>query len=421
MVIRYNEMFTGTEATITFFGLAFMLVCSSIYIILYNFNRRKKAEKGLQESRELISLLFNHVRDYAIFMVDKEGEVLTWNQGAEQIKGYKKEEIIGKPISVFYTDEENARGEPAMNLKMAEIDGRYESIGLRKRKDGSEFYADVVFTAMRNKQGELTGFIKITKDITIQMRAQEELSKALSREKELNEMKSRFVTLASHEFKTPLAVILSSTNLIEKYQDAASTDKRLRHVQRIKSNVNNLKQLLNDFLSLEKLEEGMIRNEPASTDLMKMAEEAMQDMEEACKDQQRIGLEVKGGIREIAVDQQLLRNILNNLLSNAIKYSPEGSLIRFLVEFDEDKVRITITDSGIGIPPEEQEQLFQRFFRAKNTTGISGTGLGLSIVKKYLDLMGGTISVESQPGKGSTFTIILPAAPVFRDQVHPLR
>ena len=276
----------------------------------------------------------------------------------------------------------------------------------------------MVFTATRDEEGNLTGFIKITKDITVQMQVREDLSKALARERELSEMKSRFVTLASHEFKTPLSVILSSVNLIEKYQDDASADKRWRHVHRIKSNVNNLRQLLNDFLSLEKLEEGVVRNEPVRTDLVKLSEEAIQDLEEACKDGQQMALEVTGNVHDVFLDQQLLRNILNNLLSNAIKYSPGGGLLRFRLEFAGDLVTFAVTDQGIGIPPEEQEHLFERFFRAKNTTGISGTGLGLSIVKKYLDLMDGTISVESQPGTGSTFTITLPAKVASRDEIQ---
>jgi two-component system sensor kinase FixL len=426
MAIRYNEMFTATterlrDAILTLLALTFTFLFSAAYVVFYNLKRRKEAEKGLQESKDLVSLLINHVTDFAIFMIDPDGIILSWNQGAEQIKGYKKEEIIGKPISLFYTDDDIAKDEPAYNLRKAGEEGRYECIGLRKRKDGSVFYADVVFTAMRDEQGILTGFIKITKDISVQMKVREDLSRALARERELNEMKSRFVTLASHEFKTPLSVILSSTNLIEKYQDEASADKRLRHVQRIKSNVNNLKQLLNDFLSLEKLEEGLVRNEPVRTDLVKLAEEATQDMEEACKDSQRLELEIVGNIYEVFVDQQLLRNVLNNLLSNAIKYSPGGGLIRFRLEFAGDQVQFAVADQGIGIPPEEKEHLFERFFRAKNTTGISGTGLGLSIVKRYLDLMGGAISVESRPGTGSTFTITLPAKPVLRDEVQPIR
>ncbi len=406
------------EAIFAILALSLTLLCASIYLILYNFNRRKRAEKGLRESRDLVGLLVDNVTDFAIFMVDKDGMILSWNRGAEQIKGYRQEEILGRSISIFYTDEDNAKGEPAYNLRKAGEDGRYECIGLRKRKDGSSFYADVVFTAMRDDEGNLTGFIKITKDITVQMTVREDLSKALARERELSEMKSRFVTLASHEFKTPLSVILSSVNLIEKYQDDASIDKRLRHVHRIKSNVNNLKQLLNDFLSLEKLEEGVVRNEPVRTDLMKLAEEAIQDMEEECKDGQQMALEVSGNVREVFLDQQLLRNILNNLLSNAIKYSPGGSLVRFRLEFAGDLVIFAVADQGIGIPLEEQEHLFERFFRAKNTTGISGTGLGLSIVKKYLDLMGGTISVESRPETGSTFTITLPAKVASRDEIQ---
>jgi len=411
-----RKLLKGTIFTIL--ALSLTLLCASVYIILYNFNRRKKAEKGLRESRDLLGLLIDNVTDFAIFMIDPEGIVLSWNRGAEQIKGYRQEEILGRSISMFYTDEDNAKGEPAYNLRKAAEDGRYECIGLRKRKDGSTFYADVVFTATRDEEGNLTGFIKITKDITVQMQVREDLSKALARERELSEMKSRFVTLASHEFKTPLSVILSSVNLIEKYQDDASADKRWRHVHRIKSNVNNLRQLLNDFLSLEKLEEGVVRNEPVRTDLVKLSEEAIQDLEEACKDGQQMALEVTGNVHDVFLDQQLLRNILNNLLSNAIKYSPGGGLLRFRLEFAGDLVTFAVTDQGIGIPPEEQEHLFERFFRAKNTTGISGTGLGLSIVKKYLDLMEGTISVESQPGTGSTFTITLPAKVASRDEIQ---
>ncbi|HWB94510.1 MAG TPA: ATP-binding protein [Puia sp.] len=397
------------NAIVTLLALALALLVASGFIIPYNLDRRKRAEKGLQESRDFAGLLVSNVKEYAICMIDPDGIVLTWNQGAEQINGYTREEIIGKPISVFYTNEQNARGEPVYNLGKAGVEGRYECIGLRKRKDGSEFYADVVLTAIRNEDGKLTGFMKITKDISAQIKVREDLNRALVRERELNEMKSRFVTMASHEFKTPLSVILSSTNLIERYNGPEMADNRLRHIHRIKSNLNNLKQLLNDFLSVEKLEEGIVRNDPARTDLVKMAEETIQDMEEACMDGQRIELEVRGEAQDVLMDQHLLRNILNNLLSNAIKYSPASSLIRFRVEFTYDWVRFSVADQGIGIPEKDQPHLFERFFRASNTGGVPGTGLGLSIVMRYLDLMGGTISVESQPATGSTFTITLPA------------
>lgn len=386
------------------------LLISGGLIIYYSRTRRKQAEKKWLESKNLTGVLISHVKDYAIFMVDPDGKVQNWNSGACLIKGYTEQEIIGRSISIFYTDEENARGEPAHNLRMAHQEGRYECVGLRKRKDGSQFFADVVLTALYDEKGTLTGFIKITKDITAQIKIREDLGKALTRERELNEMKSRFLALASHEFKTPLSVIQSSVNLIEKYQAPEMADKRIRHIDRIKSNVNNLKQLLSDFLSLEKLEEGLIHNDPVRTDLVKMANEVMQDLEEARKDGQQIQMDIDGTSRDFPVDRHLLRNILNNLLSNAIKYSPPGSPIQFRLDFEENTVKFSITDHGIGIPPEEQPHLFERFFRAGNTGGISGTGLGLSIVKKYLDLMGGSISVKSHPDEGSTFSISIPAS-----------
>jgi len=385
-----------------------LLIAAFTLLILYSFSSRRAAASDLEELEQHFGFLVRHVKDYAIFLIDPEGRVKSWNKGAEQIKGYTESEIIGQPISVFYTDEDNRLGEPYQNLQRALEQGRYESVGLRKRKDGSIFYADVVFTPIYDDKKILKGFAKITRDITDQKKAEEDMINTLRREKELNEMKSRFVTLASHEFKTPLSVILSSVSLIEKYPDADQQDKRLKHIHRIKSNVNNLKQILNDFLSLEKLEGGIVQNCPAETDVALLTREAIQDMDGSLKEDQHIQLQTEGTPRLIPVDIQLLRNILNNLLSNAIKYSPESTTVDCTLYYQPATVDIQVRDRGIGIPLEEQQYLFERFFRATNSTGISGTGLGLSIVKRYLDLMGGHIRLNSVPGEGSTFTVTLP-------------
>jgi PAS domain S-box-containing protein len=390
------------------FLLIIGVLCLAAALILYQFSRRRGVERTLQESQARFDWLVRHIKDYALFQLDAGGHVMSWNEGARQIKGYTEEEALGQSIAIFYPEEENQRGEPAHNLKMAAEQGRYESIGRRRRKDGSIFWADVVFTAMYDDEGVLTGYIKITRDITEQRRAQQETEQALERERVLNEMKSRFVTLASHEFKTPLSVILSSVSLIERYDGPEMGDKRLRHVHRIKSNVNNLKQLLNDFLSLEKLEEGVVKNNPGPADVVKLVEECVEDIEESCREDQRMSLEVRGGPAEVFVDGHLLRNILNNLLSNAIKYSPGGTPIEVILNFGGDMLFVSIADRGIGIPEEEKAHLFERFFRASNTSGISGTGLGLSIVKRYLDLMGGSIGMEGRPGGGTVFTISIP-------------
>jgi two-component system, LuxR family, sensor kinase FixL len=384
------------------------LITAFVLFIVYSFVSRKADAGDREELEQRFGFLVGHVKEYAIFLIDPEGRVKSWNKGAEHIKGYTESEIIGQPISVFYTDEDNRLGEPFHNLQRALEHGRYESVGLRKRKDGSIFYADVIFTPIYDDKHILKGFAKITRDITEQKKAEEDIMNTLRREQDLNEMKSRFVTLASHEFKTPLSVILSSVSLIEKYPDADQQDKRLKHIHRIKSNVNNLKQILNDFLSLEKLEGGIVQNCPTETDLVHLTREAIQDMENSLKEAQNIQLHTQGSPRLVYVDIQLLRNILNNLLSNAIKYSPESTTVDCMLSYQPATVDIQVTDRGIGIPPEEQQHLFERFFRATNTTGISGTGLGLSIIKGYLDLMGGQITLSSVPGDGCAFTVTLP-------------
>ena len=391
-------------------GLGIWLLLAGLILFgLYHFSSRKVAESDREELEQRFGFLVRHVKDYAIFLIDPEGRVMSWNKGAEQIKGYTEAEILGQPISVFYTDEDNQRGEPYLNLRRALEEGRYESIGQRKRKDGSVFYADVVFTPIYDDKNVLKGFAKITRDISDQKKAEQDMAETLRKEKELSELKSRFVTLASHEFKTPLSVILSSVSLIEKYPDTDQQDKRLKHVHRIKSNVNNLKQILNDFLSLEKLEDGIVNNSPVQTDLDELFRGVIRDMEEALKTGQTVHLHTVGEPRSLMVDAQLLRNVLNNLLSNAIKYSPEESTIDCLLTFHAETVDISIRDRGIGIPEDERPHLFERFFRATNTTGTSGTGLGLSIVKRYLDLMGGDIRLSAEDDGGSTFTVTLPA------------
>jgi two-component system sensor kinase FixL len=409
LVLILAAIFNPRQTITLPFGLGILfLLFTLFFLLLYNFTGRKAAENERRELEQRFSFLVRHIKDYAIFFIDPGGNVMSWNEGAQQIKGYTAAEIIGQPISLFYTEEDNRQGEPFKNLKKALEDGSYESVGLRKRKDGSVFYADVVFTPIYDEKKILKGFAKITRDITHQKKAQEDIQITLQREKELNELKSRFVTLASHEFKTPLSVILSSVYLIEKYPETGMQDKRLKHTHRIKSNVNNLKQILNDFLSLEKLEGGIVSNNPGEADLLHLTREIIQDMEEAFKEGQQVRLSTEGPPRTIFVDTHLLRNVLNNLLSNAIKYSPDGSSIDCFLIYHPATVDIQFKDRGIGIPPEEQDKLFERFFRATNTTGISGTGLGLSIVKRYLDLMGGSIHLTSIPGQGSIFTVTLP-------------
>jgi len=214
--------------------------------------------------------------------------------------------------------------------------------------------------------------------------------------------------MASHEFRTPLSTILSSVSLIEKYKEEEYAEKRTKHVNRIKSSVNNLTGILNDFLSISKLEEGKQGFSTSEIQTVEFFRSIAEDMQAIAKNDQKIIYEHQGNDGIIVLDPQVIRNILINLVSNSIKYSSEGMKIMITSKFEADYLVFEITDFGIGIPEEEQEHLFERFFRAKNVTNIQGTGLGLNIVKKYVELLKGSIMFTSKPNIETTFTVTLP-------------
>lgn len=235
-----------------------------------------------------------------------------------------------------------------------------------------------------------------------------ELRKAFEKERELNTLKSRFVSMASHEFRTPLSTILSSADLLEMYTTEEQQDKRLKHTTRIKSAVNNLISILNDFLSLSKLEEGKIEISPVEFNLEGFCEEVMDDVQALLKPGQVFQHHGLRSDTVIFLDKKMLKNILINLFSNAIKYSDPGKTIDCFVEIKDNELWVSVQDHGIGIPEEEQQHLFTRFFRAHNAENIPGTGLGLNIVKRYIELMNGRINFESILGEGTTFHIHIP-------------
>ncbi len=247
---------------------------------------------------------------------------------------------------------------------------------------------------------------ELQQEIQIRRKAEQQARQSLIKEKQLNELKSRFVSLASHEFRTPLSTVLTSVTLISKYIE--HNDKSLKHINRIKSAVHNLTGILNDFLSLDKLEDGKVQNNPVEFDLRTLAEDIIEEMQTVAKSGQVIRHEHSGKGDPVWLDKQLLKNIIINLLSNAIKYSKEDQVIRFTTDLADDLLTIAVRDEGIGIPESEQSQLFERFFRAKNAVNIQGTGLGLNIVKRYVDLIGGNISFNSKLQEGTTFTVTIP-------------
>ena len=239
--------------------------------------------------------------------------------------------------------------------------------------------------------------------------SQTELNAALEKEKQLNEIKSRFVSMASHEFRTPLSAVLSSASLISKYTKEDDQEKRNKHIDRIKDSVKHLNDILEDFLSLGKLDEGRISTDPHEFNLPEMITETLAEVKVVLKPGQKFNFKYEGE-EKINADKKLLRNILINLISNAAKFSEEDSPITVSAKNDNEINSITVTDKGLGISQKDQEHLFTMFYRASNVTNIQGTGLGLHIVKRYLDLINGTVHLQSTLGKGTSITITFPNA-----------
>jgi signal transduction histidine kinase len=245
-------------------------------------------------------------------------------------------------------------------------------------------------------------------DNTSKKRIEKNILNMLRKEQELNKLKSSFISMASHEFRTPLTAISSSAMLIGKQNGSGEEDKRLKYVTQIKKNVENLVVILNDFLSLGKLEEGKVLPKPCSFDLIDFSKSIIQEVTPNFKDGQDINFIHDKSEVLVWLDQKLTYHLLINLLSNAIKYSPKDKNILLSISNRNERVILKVKDEGIGIPLEDRENIFQRFYRAHNTNNIEGTGLGLNIVKQYVELMNGHVSVNSKINGGTTFIVELP-------------
>ncbi len=273
---------------------------------------------------------------------------------------------------------------------------------------GKQKYLRAELHCQKDAKGQVEKVFTVVQDITDQKNAERQLEQALKKERDVGLLKSRFVSIASHEFRTPLTSILASAGLIDMYRERGQLDKQIKHVGRIKSSVDNLTSILNDFLSLEKLESGKIDVKTMPVDLLTFIAEVREEVSLMKKNQE---IEhAHEGDNMVDIDPHLVKNILINLLSNAIKYSPDAETIQLLTAKNKGGLQIQVVDHGIGIPEEEQQQLFSRFFRASNANTIQGTGLGLTIVKRYVDLMNGTISVVSRENEGTTFMVEIPQA-----------
>lgn len=416
----------------------------------------KKLYGSMEEDQSRMNALFEHATE-GIILANSKGEIVLVNPAAEQLFKFTREELIGQPVEMlipsrFLTHHDTYRRQfhaSPSNRRM----GHGRDLFARD-KTGNEFPVEISLSHFRQKnESYVIAFIiditqrkeaetrmtrqreqleKVSHEIRllnsgletkVQERtlilkealqeleqSQKDLSDALDKEKELNEIKSRFVSMASHEFRTPLSSILSSASLLARYTKTEEQDNRNRHITRIKDSVKHLNDLLEDFLSLGKLEEGRVQTQTDEVHLKDFLEDVVDEMRAILKAEQELKVLCEC-VTAVYTDKKLLKNILINLISNAVKFSGVDGKIAILARPVDGNLELSVTDNGLGISEEDQQHLFTSFFRGKNVVNIQGTGLGLHIVKRYADLLNGSVKLQSELDKGTTITLVVPLAP----------
>ncbi len=404
------------------------------------------------DASHMVSLFENATE--GIILTDQRGRIVLVNPAAEKIFGYASSELVDKTIEVLLPVRVRSKHEDMRREFYKHPQNRAMGHGrdlYAIRKDGSDFPVEVSLSHYQrdNELFVIAFIIDITfrkqieenmvaqqrelEKVTNEMRklnmgleakveertvilkealikleqSQQELSDALDKERELSEIKSRFVSMASHEFRTPLSTVLSSASLLAKYTAGDDQQKRDKHIHRIKASVNHLNDILEDFLNLGKLDEGKVLGHYSEFDMQKLVGETIEEMKGLLKKDQEFSYSHMGPTTAYS-DKKLLKNILINLITNAVKFSGENSTIVINSQADERNAKISVTDHGIGIAPADQEHLFSSFFRGKNAVNIQGTGLGLHIVKRYLDLLGGDVHLESKLNEGTKVSFSIP-------------
>jgi PAS domain S-box-containing protein len=389
--------------------------------------RQDLAERALRDSERRFQILVEGVKDYAIFLLDTEGFISSWNEGAQRIKQYTADEIIGRHFSIFYPPRDVAARKPWNELELAASGGRFEEEGWRLRKDGRRFWANVLITALHGPDGRLQGFAKVTRDMTERRRQQRRIEAMRRREvvklrehahrmAELETAKTEFLRLASHELRGPMAVIRGYLSMLDQgaVGDLSAEAQRVVRILLAKSEEAN--DMVDQLLEAARLEEDRLRLHLERTDLRHVVAAAADRIRPLLSEHHRLEVVLPETPLVADVDRERLRTVMSNLLDNARKYSPRGGLIRCAVGEDRDAGRIVIEvmDQGMGIAGEVMPRLFSRFGRlvTPENSHIPGTGLGLFLSRELVRRHGGEITATSEPGRGSTFRLSLPRVEV---------
>jgi PAS domain S-box-containing protein len=382
-------------------------------LLLEDIASRARTERMLADSERRFRLMVESVIDYAIFMLDAEGRVTSWNAGAQRITGYEADDIIGQHFSRFNSREDVERRKPQWELELAGTEGRFEEEGWRLRKDGSTYWASVVITAVRDDSGKLLGFAEVVRDLTERNRVEAELIRAKVAAERASEAKSQFLANMSHELRTPLNSLLILARLLADNVGGNLSAKQVQFAQAIYASGMDLLSLINDLLDLAKIESGAITAlniAPARLDELK--EDLERTFRQVAQDKRlHFAISMAPSLpATIRTDMARLKQVLKNLLANAFKFTKQGSVSLQITPAEPRRIAFSVIDTGIGIPAEKQKIIFEAFQQADGTTSrhYGGTGLGLSISRELTRLLGGEIRVLSEPGKGSTFTLYLP-------------
>lgn len=385
---------------------------------------------GQADTTRVCELLFMTAAE-GLVVVDAAGRIIMQNPSLSRMFGYGPDELLGQGIDILIPEALRSK-HAAHRENYAKRPGqRSMGIGLElkgQRRDGTVFPLEVSLNHFRIDDKSFV--MALVSDITLRRLAEDELVRtnmeledrveqrtaelreaqeglrgALEKERELHALKSRFVSMASHEFRTPLSTIMGSIDLISRY---AGGDERVdKHVARVRSKVKELTAMLNEFLSLERIEQGIVQVQPAEVDIVHHCIEYIEELRGLAKPGQSIDYDHAGEERMMTSDPQMLGHVISNLVSNAVKYSPAGTPVLLRTRIADGRLTMTVADQGVGIPEEDQQHLFDRFFRGSNVMTIQGTGLGLNIVKRYIELLGGRITFTSRPGD-TVFTVELP-------------
>ena len=388
--------------------------------IIRDISERRAVEEKRHQVEEQLRLMMESIQDYAIFMLDTEGRVVSWTPAAQKMKQYMAEEIVGKHYSIFYPLDVRAV-KPAEDLEIAKAAGKHEEETWRVRKDGSAYWAKIVTHAVHNRAGELVGFSKVVRDLTERKQAQDRIramqqqhvqelelrNQAIER---ANRLKSEFLTSMSHELRTPLHTIIGFSELLDEGFEGPLNEKQKRFVQNIHKDSLHLLDLINDVLDLSKIEAGKLELRREAVDIQAAVEEVMASIRpQAEAKSQSLGTALDD-LPALDADHTRFKQILLNLLSNAVKFTPEGGSIRVEAIPLEKAVQFSVIDTGVGIPKAEQELVFDKFYQVGQTTkGVrEGTGLGLAITQRLVAEHGGEIWLVSEVGRGSRFSFTLP-------------